>query len=189
MKSLQIRDFVLGFTLVAMTASIAPAQEVMTKQYENGGVYEGQFRDGKQHGQGRYSLPSGYEYEGTWVEGRIEGAGQARYPNGSTYIGQFHANKPHGTGQITFADGSTYEGARARSPAQAFCAIPTARSTVAASPRACPMGSARSKAPAIAMTARGGRGPRTAPARSPMPMARSTRASFAPINARAKASW
>jgi len=29
---------------------------IQTKQYDTGGVYEGEFRDGKQHGQGKYTL-------------------------------------------------------------------------------------------------------------------------------------
>ena len=49
------------------------AAEVLTKEYDNGGVYEGEFLDGRQHGIGTYKLPNGYEYSGAWVEGRIEG--------------------------------------------------------------------------------------------------------------------
>ena len=43
----------LAFTLPAI------AQQVETKQYEDGGVYVGAFKNGKQHGQGSYTLPNG----------------------------------------------------------------------------------------------------------------------------------
>jgi hypothetical protein len=83
---------------------------VAVKEYDTGGVYEGEFRDGKQHGIGTFRLPGGYEYTGEWVDGRIEGQGTARYPNGSVYEGAFVDGAPHGQGRIVYADGGSYEG-------------------------------------------------------------------------------
>ena len=58
-----------GVALCALVAAgPVMAQEVVTKQYDDGGIYEGTFKDGKQHGKGTYRLPNGYEYEGDWVE-------------------------------------------------------------------------------------------------------------------------
>ena len=70
---------------VALLATAAAAQTVETKQYEDGGIYEGQFLNGRQHGQGTYRLPNGYEYVGEWFEGEIRGQGRATFPNGSIY--------------------------------------------------------------------------------------------------------
>mgnify|MGYP003656000127 CR=1 FL=1 len=70
--------------LLAMTlAGAATAQTVETKQYDDGGVYEGAFLNGKQHGTGTYTLPNGYSYTGNWVAGEISGTGSATFPNGS----------------------------------------------------------------------------------------------------------
>ena len=82
------------------TASLAAAQdaEVQTKQYDDGGIYEGTFKDGLQHGTGTYTLPNGYQYTGEWVEGEIRGKGVARFPNGSVYEGEFARGKPNGIG-------------------------------------------------------------------------------------------
>ncbi len=80
---------------------------VVTKPYDDGGVYTGTFRNGLQHGRGKYTLPSGYEYEGDWVEGEISGQGRAKFPNGSVYEGSFAKGKPNGKGKITSADGGT----------------------------------------------------------------------------------
>ena len=44
------------------TAAFGQSTSIVTKQYDDGGVYEGTFRDGLQHGQGTYRLPNGYEY-------------------------------------------------------------------------------------------------------------------------------
>ncbi|MCJ8335250.1 MAG: 2-isopropylmalate synthase, partial [Epibacterium sp.] len=47
----------------------AQNSQISSKQDEVGGVYEGTFKGGLQHGQGTYRLPDGYEYSGEWVEG------------------------------------------------------------------------------------------------------------------------
>ena len=97
---------------LAIAGNVAAQQdgEVVTKQFDDGGVYEGTFRDGLRHGTGTYRLPNGYEYTGDWVEGEIRGEGVAQFPNGSVYEGQFASGKPEGVGHITFSDGGTYEG-------------------------------------------------------------------------------
>ena len=70
--------------LLAALAFPAQAQEgdIITKQYDDGSVYEGTFLNGRQHGMGTYRLPSGFTYSGEWVDGEITGVGTARYPNG-----------------------------------------------------------------------------------------------------------
>ena len=45
--------------------------EVIAKQYDDGSVYEGTFKDGRQDGIGTYRLPNGYEDTGEWVAGEI----------------------------------------------------------------------------------------------------------------------
>ena len=96
---------------LAVMGTTAQAGAGRRKRCDDGGVYEGTFRNGLQHGQGSYVLPNGYRYEGDWVEGQIMGRGCAEFPNGSVYEGQFARGKPDGTGKITYADGGTYEGA------------------------------------------------------------------------------
>ena len=100
----------LAAVFSAAFCSIAAAQEVISKQYDDGSIYEGTFKDGRQDGTGTYKLANGYEYTGEWVAGEIKGAGTARFPNGSVYVGLFVAGKPQGKGKITFADGGTYDG-------------------------------------------------------------------------------
>nr|WP_260075736.1 hypothetical protein [Phaeobacter inhibens] len=100
---------------MALPGGIRPALaqddgKVLTTQDEIGGIYEGTFRGGLQHGTGTYTLPNGYEYTGDWVDGEVRGRGVARFPNGSVYEGEFAKGKPEGAGKITFADGGTYEG-------------------------------------------------------------------------------
>ena len=98
----------LGVALMALALGLpATAQDSAraSKQYDDGGVYEGAFKDGLQHGQGTYRLPSGYEYTGEWVAGEIRGRGVARFPNGSVYEGEFQKGKPEGLPFLCFSSG------------------------------------------------------------------------------------
>ena len=58
-----------ALTLALSSAAFAQDGQISTKQYDDGGVYEGTFKDGLQHGTGTYRLPNGYEYTGDWVGG------------------------------------------------------------------------------------------------------------------------
>ena len=80
-------NLLLGFFLIAQISF--SDEKTQIKQYETGGIYDGEFLNGKQHGKGKYSLPNGYYYEGEWKEGKIEGLGVAKYPDGSLYEGNF----------------------------------------------------------------------------------------------------
>ena len=88
MTKLTLTPLILCLGLLPFPA-LAQDGEVQSKQYDDGGVYEGTFKDGVQHGTGTYTLPNGYEYEGAWVDGEIKGKGVARFPNGSVYEGNF----------------------------------------------------------------------------------------------------
>ena len=35
----------------------------------DGGCYEGEYKDGEKHGQGILTSPDGYKYEGEWKDG------------------------------------------------------------------------------------------------------------------------
>lgn len=71
----------LGIGVVAGTALAQTAETTTaTKEYDSGAVYKGEFKDGKQHGQGTYTTPDGYEYTGQWVDGVIQGQGKAKFP-------------------------------------------------------------------------------------------------------------
>jgi len=105
--------FVFCATIAILGVCVSPAfaeGEFRTKQYEEGGIYEGMFKDGVRHGTGTYTLPDGFTYKGQWVNGEIQGQGIAKYPNGSLFEGQFSDGKPNGQGTITFADGGSYQG-------------------------------------------------------------------------------
>ncbi|KAJ8604795.1 hypothetical protein CTAYLR_001068 [Chrysophaeum taylorii] len=96
------------------------------------GRYEGEFRDGQRHGDGKImygdgsrfegsfeanekktgimTFASGTVYEGEWRLQAPHGRGVIRYASGAKFIGTFENGKKHGTGVFESTDGSTYEG-------------------------------------------------------------------------------
>ena len=80
------------------------------RQDIHGHTYEGEWKDGKRHGQGKFTYASGDTYEGEWKDGNEHGQGRLTYPNGYTYEGEYKDGYQHGQGKYTDADGSTYEG-------------------------------------------------------------------------------
>ena len=58
-----------------------------TRTHSSGGKYVGEWKDGKEHGQGTFTFASGDKYVGGWKDGNW-----------------------HGQGTVTFADGRVQEG-------------------------------------------------------------------------------
>ncbi len=61
------------------------------------------------HGSGRLETKGGV-YVGEFCEGRMEGQGSFDYANGNRYDGQFLDNKRHGKGTLLWARGEKYTG-------------------------------------------------------------------------------
>lgn len=75
----------------------------------DGGFYEGEW-DVEKHGEGTYHYPNGSKYVGQYDQGERHGEGVYYYPTGGRYEGQWHRHQRHGHGVCSFSDGSRYEG-------------------------------------------------------------------------------
>ena len=64
-----------------------------TVTYSNGKKYVGEFKNGKKHGQGTFTWSDGEKYEGEWKDDKKHGLGTETYPNGSKYVGEFKKGK------------------------------------------------------------------------------------------------
>ena len=82
-----------------------PGTDYSRKEFSNGSVYEGEFLNGKMHGQGKYTWPSGDSYEGGFADGAFEGYGVYTHASGSRYEGAHHNDKRHGEGILYHASG------------------------------------------------------------------------------------
>uniref|UniRef100_UPI00398E5F2E MORN repeat-containing protein 1-like isoform X2 n=1 Tax=Pristiophorus japonicus TaxID=55135 RepID=UPI00398E5F2E len=73
--------------------------------------YEGEWKSGKKHGNGKLLMKDGSYYAGEFVNGEIEGNG-VRYwaASGNEYCGQFTQGEIHGYGVMKYLDGNHYEG-------------------------------------------------------------------------------
>jgi len=85
-----------------------PIQEL---EFEGGGKYIGETKDGIPHGKGKFIWPEGDEYEGDWINNTQHGWGVFRWSNGDRYEGQFENDVQHGFGKMRYADGKVWEGA------------------------------------------------------------------------------
>lgn len=81
-----------------------------TLVYPGDGVYEGEYRDGKKEGKGKFWYVEGTVYEGTWKDDMKHGGGKETYSDGATYEGRFQEGSRHGHGTLTYANGDVYEG-------------------------------------------------------------------------------
>ncbi|XP_047580280.1 MORN repeat-containing protein 1 isoform X5 [Lutra lutra] len=73
--------------------------------------YDGEWRGGRTHGQGKLLFKDGSYYEGEFVDGEITGEGCRFWASsGDTYSGQFVLGEPQGYGLMKYKAGGHYEG-------------------------------------------------------------------------------
>lgn len=68
--------------------------------FENGDLYNGQWKKGVQLGYGVYEFANGDVYKGSWKDGMMDGRGTYRFANGDKYIGEWKAGKMNGRGHF-----------------------------------------------------------------------------------------
>ena len=76
----------------------------------DGTKYVGEWKDGKQNGQGTNSYVGGAKYVGEWKDGKWNGQGNLNFSNGDNYVGGFKDNKFNGQGTFTSPNGTKYVG-------------------------------------------------------------------------------
>ena len=80
--------------------------------FADGSVYEGEFKEGRISGAGKYESALGETMKGTFDEGVLQGLGKTTTITGETYEGQFLDGEPHGLGVYTNSKrGESYDGA------------------------------------------------------------------------------
>lgn len=97
-----------------------------TRTWSEPTKYVGEWKEGKFHGQGKYTNRYGREFSGKWVNDRLDGnstnhlrqiskndhwlANQVKETSVGTYRGYTLNRSPHGNGTFTYIDGSKYTG-------------------------------------------------------------------------------
>lgn len=72
--------------------------------------YEGEWKEGKEHGRGKRLFEEDHYYEGEWKEGDREGFGFYHWPNKTFYEGEFKEGFRHGHGTYTWSEKAKYIG-------------------------------------------------------------------------------
>jgi len=78
--------------------------------YPKGDKYEGEFKDGKLHGQGIYTWSEGSYYQGYYLLNKRWGIGKLVWSNGDVYEGDFLNDERNGFGKLILANGEVREG-------------------------------------------------------------------------------
>lgn len=94
----------------ASTAKEVQDPDAWKKAGPNAWKYEGEWKDGNMHGQGRMQFADGWEYAGAFFMGTMHGQGTLVYPDTTVYEGQFKNGKMDGFGKLTYPDGWTFIG-------------------------------------------------------------------------------
>ena len=74
------------------------------------GTYEGELKNGKPEGNGRFFHILGFIYKGEWKNGQKNGKGSEKGPQGEVYKGDWVNDQKNGKGTLELADGEIYEG-------------------------------------------------------------------------------
>ena len=88
-----VKKLSLLFCLLFLTTYLVHAETI---KVPNEGIYVGDVKNGKPHGQGTLNNEDGETYVGSWKEGLKDGIGTLTYIDGSKYAGAFKDNKIHG---------------------------------------------------------------------------------------------
>jgi len=73
-----------------------------------GSSYDGEYKNGRLEGKGKYNFPTETKYEGEMKDGMFHGKGVLYFPNGSRYEATWE-NGIAIEGKYTFADGLVYD--------------------------------------------------------------------------------
>jgi hypothetical protein len=78
--------------------------------FANGDTYKGEYRFDQRHGKGMYCWSDGRVFDGAFSEDKRHGKGKFKWPDGATYEGDFVQGQREGHGQYSFSDGGYYVG-------------------------------------------------------------------------------
>ena len=78
--------------------------------WDEGDIYEGEFKDNLKEGIGMYKWEDGASYMGYFKNNQINGYGCMNFANGNSYIGEFHDGYLSGWGKFIWEDNKCYIG-------------------------------------------------------------------------------
>ena len=99
-----------GFSLEGMNWNKNSLNDIGVAIWEEGEMYEGEFKNNVKDGIGLYRWADGTTYMGQFQKGKITGLGKMQFANGNVYEGQFNEGYITGWGKFVWDDGKYYIG-------------------------------------------------------------------------------
>jgi len=99
-----------GFSLEGMNWNKNALNDIGVAIWEEGEMYEGEFKNNVKEGIGLYRWADGTTYMGQFQKGKITGLGKMQFANGNIYEGQFNEGYISGWGKFVWDDGKYYIG-------------------------------------------------------------------------------
>ena len=78
--------------------------------WDEGDIYEGEFKNNIKEGIGTYRWEDGASYMGYFKNNQLNGYGYINFANGNSYVGEFNDGYLSGWGEFTWEDGKCYIG-------------------------------------------------------------------------------
>jgi len=78
--------------------------------YVGGDSYNGDWKSGKKHGRGIFTMSYVSSYNGDWKDDKRHGKGTLKYVNGDIYDGDWKSDTRHGKGINKWPNGDSYDG-------------------------------------------------------------------------------
>lgn len=99
-----------GYTLEGSCWTKNILNDVGVAIWEEGEIYEGEFKNSVKEGIGLYRWADGTSYIGEFKKNKVSGFGKISFSNGNTYEGEFNEGFLSGWGKFVWDDGKYYIG-------------------------------------------------------------------------------
>ena len=99
-----------GFSLEGTNWNKNCLNDIGIAIWEEGEMYEGEFKNNSKEGLGLYRWADGTTYMGQFQKNKICGFGRMQFANGNSYEGEFYEGFIHGFGKFVWDDGKYYIG-------------------------------------------------------------------------------
>ena len=99
------------FTLLLIGFAVSSyGQIIETRNYSDGSVYVGEFKDGERSGQGTFTFTDGNVYVGEFEDGQFNGQGTLTDVDGDVYVGELKDGQLNGQGTFIYENGTVENG-------------------------------------------------------------------------------
>ena len=86
--------------------TLIPEYPIGDEIFIDDGKYVGEFKNGRYHGRGTFTLADVGEYSGEFKDGKFNGQGAITWSQGEKYVGEFKNHMFNGQGTLLAANGS-----------------------------------------------------------------------------------